>query len=240
MRVLVTGGGTGLGRAVAQALVARGDAVVLCGRRLAPLEESAAALRAAYPQAAVQALAADICGDPEALLDRAGPVEGLVHAAGNYVYAPVGQWRAEHFTQLFAVHVQAPALLTQSFAARLSGPGAVLFLNSTLAQRSAPGAAAYAAAKAAQASLCRSLAQELAHRQVRVNAIQAGVVPTAMTQAPRGGQTVEAQLEMLRGLHPLGRLGRAEEVGEMAAVLLHTPWMTGALVPLDGGLLIAP
>jgi NAD(P)-dependent dehydrogenase (short-subunit alcohol dehydrogenase family) len=230
MRVLVTGGGTGIGAGVAAAARARGLEVVLCGRRVAPLRATAAIVGA-------DVVVGDVTGDPASILEAAGPVDGLVHCAGAYVHAHLGTWAAEDFAGQFAVHVTGPALLSQAFAARLAGPGAVVFVGSTLGARPAPGAAAYAAAKAAQASLCHSLAQTLASRGVRVNAVLPGVVPTDMTRAPRDGLPVEAQLEALRALHPLGRLGTPADVGEAVAFLLCAPWITGVTLPVDGGLL---
>jgi NAD(P)-dependent dehydrogenase (short-subunit alcohol dehydrogenase family) len=184
MRVLVTGGGTGLGLGIAQALLAAGDAVVICGRRAEPLAAAVAALKAEAASADVQWFQADVRDDPQRLLDAAGAVDGLVHNAGIYRHGAVGAWAAEDWAELFAVHVQGPALLSQAFAARCAGPGALVFVGSTLAERSAPGAGAYAAAKAAQRSLCATLALELAPRGIRANAVLAGVVPTAMTTAP--------------------------------------------------------
>jgi NAD(P)-dependent dehydrogenase (short-subunit alcohol dehydrogenase family) len=229
MRVLVTGGGTGLGRGIAEALVARGDTVVICGRRTAPLKAAAAALKVEWVQA-------DVTDDAELLLDAAGPIDGLVHCAGVYRHAALGSWDAALWDVHHAVHVRGPALLSQAFAQRCED-GSVVFVSSTLAVRSAPGAAAYASSKAAVDSLAQSLAQTLAPR-VRVNCVQPGVVPTAMTRAPRDGADPDAQLEGLRALHPMGRLGTPTDVGEAVAFLLHAPWITGAKLPVDGGLLI--
>ena len=105
---------------------------------------------------------------------------------------------------------------------------ASLFLGSTLAVRSAPGRGAYAAAKAAQLSLSRTLALELAARDVRVNSVLCGVVPTPMTAGH--------DLDDLAPLHPLG-LGTPEAVASLVLAVLENPWMTGAAVPVDGGLL---
>ena len=229
MRVLVTGGGTGLGRGIAAALVAKGDSVVICGRRIDPLKAAAAALKVEWIQA-------DVTEDPEATLDAAGPIDGLVHCAGVYRHAALGAWDAALWDMHHAVHVRGPALLSQAFAARCE-TGGIVFVSSTLAVRTAPGAAAYASSKAAVDSLAQSLAQSLAPR-IRVNCVQPGVVPTAMTRAPRDGADPDAQLESLRTLHPMGRLGTPTDVGEAVAFLLHAPWVTGAKLPVDGGLLI--
>ncbi len=217
-RILVTGGGTGLGRAVAALL---GDRAVILGRRADVLDQAAR-------ETGARAVTGDVTGAPELLLQRTGPLDGIVHAAGHLEGGLISGWSAGAFERLYAVHVVGPAMLTRAWAARLQGPGSVVFLGSTLAVRSAPGAGAYAAAKAAQLSLSRSLAVELADLGVRVNSLLCGVVPTPMTAGH--------DLADLATLHPLG-LGTPQAVASAAVAVLENPWMTGAAVPVDGGLL---
>lgn len=220
MRVLITGGGTGLGLGIARALVARGDDVVLVGRREEVVREAADSIGGAW-------LSGDVTGDVEALLDAAGPLDGLVNNAGSYVRSPVAELDREGLDAMWAVHARAPALLTRAFAARMEA-GSVVNVSSTLARAPVPGAAAYSAAKAALSSLTRTLALELAPR-IRVNAVLPGVVPTAMTD--RGS----SWLAEVAKLHPLG-LGTADDVGEAVAYLLHARWVTGTELVIDGGL----
>ncbi len=217
-QVLVTGGGTGLGRAVAAAL---GKRAVIVGRRADVLEQTAR-------DTGARAVVADVTAPPEPLLEAIGPVDGLVHAAGHLEAGLLSDWSAGAFERLLRVHVVAPAMLTRAWAAHHQGPGSVIFLGSTLALRSAPGRGAYAAAKAAQLSLSRTLALELAAQQVRVNSVLCGVVPTQMTASH--------DLDHLATLHPLG-LGTPEAVASIVIAVLENPWMTGAAVPVDGGLL---
>jgi len=217
VRVLVTGGGTGLGRGIAEALIERGDEVVLVGRRKGPLAETAEAIGASW-------MTGDVTGDPDALIAAAGPLDGLVNNAGSLVTGPMD---GEGLDAMFAVHARAPALLTRAFAAQ-ARQGSVVNVASNLVLRPIVGAGAYTAAKAALCSLTRTLALELAPH-VRVNAVLPGVVPTAMTD--RG----DAWLDEVAKLHPLG-LGRPADVGEAVAYLLHARWVTGAELVVDGGL----
>lgn len=228
-RVLVTGGGTGLGRGIAAALSGHGLEVVICGRRTEPLKAAAKALEVEWVQG-------DVTGDPHLLLDAAGAVDALVHNAGICRYAALGAWTAADWDLHYAVHVRGPALLSQAFAER-AAHGAIVFVSSTLSVRSAPMTAAYAASKAGVDSLTRSLAQALAPR-IRVNSVQPGVVPTDMTRADRDGTDAEQQFEALRALHPMGRLGTPADVGQAVHFLLASPWITGVHLPVDGGLLI--
>ena len=231
VRTLVTGGGTGIGRAIAVALRAAGGDVVICGRR-------ASVLQACADDLGVTFVVGDVTANPEALLDQVGPVDGLVHNAGALTRGAIGAWSQEDWDRMWAVHVRGPALLTQAFARRFEGPGAIVAVSSTLAVRTAAGSAAYSAAKAGLSSLVRSLALELAPRGIRANTVLPGVVPTAMTTAPRGDASLDAQLDALRRLHPLGRLGQPAEVAQVVVGLLANPWVTGAEVAVDGGLLV--
>jgi len=230
MRVLVTGGGTGIGLAIAEALEAAGDEVVIAGRREHILLEAAAAL-------GVRHVVGDITDAPEALLD-AGPFDGLVNNAGVARHAPIAAWTAADWDLHHAVHVRGPALLSRAFSLRLIDaglPGSIVNVSSNLGLRPAPTTAAYSASKAAMLSLTRSLAVELAPSGIRANAVLPGVVPTAMTAT---GDDPEARLEALRLRHPLGRLGAPADVASAVAWLLHAEWVTGAELAVDGGLLI--
>ena len=120
-------------------------------------------------------------------------------------------------------------------------------VSSTLSERAAEFTSVYAATKAALNALTRGLALELAPHGIRVNAVLPGGVDTDMLRAPRlrPGESldeaalalrVESQLEALSALHPLGRLGRPDEVADVVVSLLDREWQTGSLVSIDGGL----
>jgi NAD(P)-dependent dehydrogenase (short-subunit alcohol dehydrogenase family) len=124
----------------------------------------------------------------------------------------------------------------------------MLFVTSTLADRPAPTTTVYGATKGALTSMTRTLALELAPDRIRVNALAPGVIDTDMVRAPRlaPGEAMpegdarrareEAQLAELARLHPIGRVGRPEEVAEAADFLLHAQFATGTVLVLDGGL----
>jgi len=252
-RVVVTGATRGIGRAVADAILERGGKVVAIGRNADLLEEL-------HRQAEerVRTVVADL-GDLEkmpSVADQAlaafGGVDGLVNCAGMAVYERAGAIQLESLEAQLRLNLMAPLLLSQIVAEHLRGRGgAIVNVSSTLSVRVAAGTAAYAATKAALNAVTKTLALELAPAGVRVNAVLPGVVDTDMVRAPRVrpgeappvGQElearVEAQLEELRSRHPIGRLGRPEDVATVIVGLLDHPWQTGSLVTIDGGLSVA-
>jgi NAD(P)-dependent dehydrogenase (short-subunit alcohol dehydrogenase family) len=249
--VIVTGATRGIGRATAEAILEGGGKVVGIARTAQALR----ALHASSPDR-VRVLAADL-GDVGRLaetaaraIDAFGRVDGLVNCAGIVLYEPVGAIGLESAESQLRVNFVAPLLLSQAVAERMRGRGgAIVNVSSTLAERVAPSTAVYAASKAALNTLTKSLALELASAGIRVNAVLAGGVDTDMLRIPRlrPGESltqveidkrVESQLAALQALHPLGRLGKPEEVAAVILALLDQPWQTGSLVTIDGGLSI--
>lgn len=248
-RLLVTGASRGIGRAVAEALLAGGRRVALSARNEARLAEVAAR---GEGRAAV--LARDLLDDPSGLVaearDALGGLDGLVHAAGIADYTAAPDVPVEELERAYRLHVRAPMVLTQELARALRAegrPGAVVHIGSTLALRNAPMTSAYAASKAALHRLAQAHALELAADRIRVNVVAPGVVETDMVRAlrlgpgevaPTGAERearVAAQLEALRRLHPLGRLGRPADVAGAVLYLLDAEWVTGTVLVVDGG-----
>jgi NAD(P)-dependent dehydrogenase (short-subunit alcohol dehydrogenase family) len=148
------------------------------------------------------------------------------------------------------VNFTSPLLMAQRAGTAMAaqGSGRIVLVASTLALGPAPLTAAYAASKAALVSAARSLALELGPRGVCVNAVAPGVVDTDMVrsvrpradgaQHPEPERALTEQLEYLRKLHLLGRLGRPQEVAEAVLYLLCAPYVTGTVLTVDGGLLL--
>lgn len=247
---LVTGATRGIGRAVCDALLAAGRRVVASGRDQAQLRE----LARQHPEQLLT-VQCDLAqpGAWSSLLARvaasAGHVDELVLAAGVVQYAGIGDVGEAALRAQHELNFIVPFLMTQEVGRqmRARGGGAIVHVASTLGLRPARGTSAYAASKAALISATRSFALELAP-SVRVNAVAPGVVDTDMVRVPRGapaggsggaaegGAALEAQLDALRALHPLGRLGHAHEIAQAALFLLDAPWVTGSVLTIDGGL----
>lgn len=240
--VVVTGAGSGIGRAVARRLLAAGDTVVAVGRRAAPLRSLAS--EAPDPDAVV-AVPMDVTDATaparlSALVrERFGRLDGLVNCAGLARFAPLESACLDDLDRMLAVNLRAPASLIQAMLPALTeAGGSVVNVTSVGGVLAMPGRAFYGASKAAVNSLTRSLARELAPR-VRVNAVVPGPVETPMYEDL--GLT-PAQTESLRagllGSTPMARFGRAEEVARWVHLLLDrelSGWVTGALLAVDGG-----
>ncbi len=237
-RVLVTGASRGIGRAVTLALVARGSAVVACGRDTAALD--ALVVEARRVEAAsggrVVACVAELtrAADRERLVAEAaaalGGLDALVLAAGIARHAAVGALTEADFDATLAADLVAPVLLAQAALPQLADGGGVVFVGSNLAQRPVPGTLVYAAAKAGLDAAARGLAIELAPRGIRVNVVAPGVVDTDMMRG--------RDLAALAAVHPLGRVARPDEIAGAVLALLDAPWTTGATLVVDGGALL--
>ncbi|MCX5194772.1 SDR family oxidoreductase [Streptomyces sp. NBC_00249] len=243
--ILVTGGGTGIGRATARAFAEGGDRVVVVGRRPGPLEETAAG-----HAGAIHPLPDDVSapGGPERIVARVlethGRIDVLVNNAGIVRGGPLGSLTAEDVSAQLATNLVAPVLLTQAAlpALEAAGGGVVVNISTAVAQRGWPGSSVYAASKAALDCLTRSWAVELAPRGVRVAAVAPGAVETPIGE--HQGLSPERQAEVRAwqvARTPLGRLGTPEEIAWAVCRLAdaRASFLTGVVLYADGGASVA-
>lgn len=230
-RILVSGAGSGLGRAAARALADQGAELILLGRRLEALQETLPGARhAALDHADDTAVAA---------FARACPgLDGMLLCAGDLVTGSVASTPIEAFDRMIAANLRGPWLLCHHLGPKLAEGGSVVLLGSNIGLRAIPESAAYSVAKAGLHMLAKVLALEWAPRRIRCNAIAPGPIHTPMVDARLAASADPAgDLARLSKVSPLGRLGRPEEVAALALHLLseESAWTTGAVIPLDGG-----
>lgn len=231
-RALVTGAGSGIGRAVARQLAAEGATVVGIDISADGLSETFAGIRSA------RSLVVDVCALAalEALRDDPN-ADVLVNAAGVLVRHDVLTHPIEDWERTLAVNLQAPFRLSREFARHQIERGAEASIVNVCSVESfvaIPGHAAYTASKAALLMLTRAFALELAPSGIRVNGIAPGVTATAMNAALRADADAAAALK--RAI-PLGRFAEADEQAAGVCFLAsdEASYITGAVLAIDGG-----
>jgi NAD(P)-dependent dehydrogenase (short-subunit alcohol dehydrogenase family) len=247
---LITGGSDGLGRATAERLAAEGAAVVVCGRRPAPLDAVADAIRGRGGQAL--AVAADVTrpADLERLvgttLDRLGRLDVLVNNAGTsaaHAFEAVDDqaWHDDLDLKLFAairlIRLAVPAM-------RRAGGGRIVNVLNIGAKAPAARSLPTAASRAAGLALTKALSRELAPDGIRVNAVCIGLVKSGQwarrwEKAGRPGTLDEFYRTLARERRvPLGRIGEAAELADLVAFLVsdRAAYITGVAINVDGGL----
>ncbi|MFD2090738.1 3-oxoacyl-ACP reductase FabG [Blastococcus deserti] len=231
---IVTGGAQGIGRATALMLAEHGARVVV-----ADLDErTAQAVVDGLPQGGA-AVRCDV-RDPDdaraavAACQDLGSVDVVVNNAGITRDATLRKLTMADWDAVLDVHLKGAFLMSQAAAAvmREQGRGAIVNISSISGKVGMIGQANYSAAKAGMVGLTKATAKELAHRGVRVNAVQPGLIRTAMTEALRQDVWDQKMSEI-----PMGRAGEPEEVAKVVLFLASdlSSYLTGTVLEVTGG-----
>lgn len=236
-RAIVTGGGSGIGKAIASAFAREGAQVVICGRNARKLELAAAEIG---PQCL--AVAADIshADDTNRLVEQAVQefkrLDILVNNAGVLLAGTAESLTSEQWEQTFNTNVRAVWQLSRAVLPhmRKAGSGAIINVASVLSSLGARNRVAYAASKGAVLALSRAMALDHAEENIRINCICPGIVETEMVAAFNLDEKARQQRI---SAHPMGRFGQPGDIAGLAVFLAsdEASWITGAAFTADGG-----
>jgi len=242
---LVTGGGTGIGRSVAESLVALGARVVINGRREDVLTQAQLEIDASGKK--VIAVAGDIANPGtaqrmiEAALKHFGGVDILINNAGIFKPTPFLEHTPDEVNAYLDIILKGAFFASQAAipAMQQRGSGAIVNVGSMWATQAIglTPSSAYSAAKSGVHALTRNLAIEFAKDRIRVNTVAPAVVETPVYSTFLTPEQVAEVLPSFNAFHPLGRNGQPKDV--VAAILFlasdEAAWITGAMLPVDGG-----
>ena len=238
---IITGAGSGIGRACAVAFAREGARVALVGRRKEKLEGVAAEIgNAALVCAGDVSIKNDIEKIVKRSADHFGGLNVLVNNAASLIAGTAETHTEAEWDESFNTNVRGVWLLSRAALPHMkrAGVGSIINISSVVGLVAAKNRLAYAASKGAVTLMTKAMALDHAAENIRVNAICPGIVETEMvkqfiTQAP----DPEAARKHRIGLHPLGRFGKPEDIAYMAVYLAsdESAWVTGGAFPVDGG-----
>ncbi|KUF10833.1 SDR family NAD(P)-dependent oxidoreductase [Pseudoponticoccus marisrubri] len=236
---LVTGGGSGIGKAIAGYLAQSGAKVIIAGRRADVLEAAAAEIGHGCVAAPLDVT--DIAGLPAAeatIAERFGTIDLLVNNAGNTLKKPFEDSDMADFDQVFDVHVRGALELTRCVIKRLLAedrPGSITFISSMTAYIGQPLVHGYTISKTAIDGVIRGLSAEFASRGIRVNGVAPGWIDTDIFRKATDGDP--ARKQKIMGRIPMQTLGTPEDIG-WACAFLAAPaakYINGQVILVDGG-----
>jgi len=240
---ILTGAGTGIGRACALALAREGAQLILVGRRTDLLEEVARQI----PDSSI-VISADLTKAREIdrviaeTAARCGGFNVLINNAGVLHIGTAEQITEAQWDETFAINVKGLWLLSRAALPQLrqAGGGSIINMASVLGINGARNRASYAPSKGAVVLLTKCMAIDHGHENIRVNAICPSFIETDLTAAViNQAPDPEAVRRERTAVHPIGRLGQPEDVAGLAVYLAsdESAWVTGATFPVDGGYL---
>jgi len=234
---IITGGGSGIGKAVAQAFVREGAKVVIAGRDGKRLDRGAAEIGPdCLPVSADVSNAGSVEKLVSATLERFKKINILVNNAAVLLPGSAESLSEEDFDQTFDINVKGLWLMSRAVLPhmRAAGGGSIVNIGSVLSMVGARNRVAYSASKGAVMAMTKAMALDHAAEKIRVNCIAPGIVETEMVAR---FSTDESARKQRVALHPMGRFGQPAEVASAAVFLAsdESAWTTGSVITVDGG-----
>lgn len=237
---VVTGATSGMGLETAKLFLQEGAKVVLTGRSQDKLDALEGQLTGEY--LLVKADAANL-SHSQALIQQTvshfGKLDILFLNAGVFAAEPIGHITEATFDNIYDINVKGPLFTANAAAPMMSEGGSILFNTSVSNVKGMPGVSVYGSSKAALRLIVRSLANELASKNIRVNAVSPGPIETPIwTKTNMQPEQIEGFAAGVSQQVPLGRFGKEIEVARTALFLVSddASYITGAEVPVDGGM----
>jgi meso-butanediol dehydrogenase / (S,S)-butanediol dehydrogenase / diacetyl reductase len=234
---IITGGGSGIGKAIAMAFVREGAKVVIAGRDGKKLEHAAAEIGGeCLAISADVSLASDVQNLVSAAIERFQHINILINNAAVLLPGTAESLSEEDFDQTFNINVRGLWLLSRAVLPhmRAAGGGSIINIASVLSLVGARNRVAYSASKGAVMAMTKAMALDHAAENIRVNCIAPGIVATEMVEKFNTDQAARRQRE---AMHPMGRFGQPEDVASAAVFLAsdESRWTTGSVMTIDGG-----
>ena len=234
---VITGGGSGIGKAIAHGFAREGACVVIAGRDQKKLELAAAEIgRECLAVAADVSKPDDVQKLVAATVEKFKRVDILVNNAAVLLAGTAESLSEEEFDQTFDINVRGLWLLSRAILPemRANGGGSIINIGSVLSTLGARNRVAYSASKGAVLAMTRAMALDHASENIRVNCICPGIVETEMVA--RFGMDENSRRQRL-AMHPVGRFGRPEDIAGLAVFLAsdESAWITGTAQMVDGG-----
>ncbi|MHC4840947.1 MAG: SDR family NAD(P)-dependent oxidoreductase [Planctomycetota bacterium] len=244
-RAIVTGGGTGIGKAIAKGFLAEGASVVICGRRHGPLNSMVEDAKTEFQN--IHFIECDI-SDPsdidsmvKSAVEKLGGLDIVVNNAGIVEGGTLETTPEKIWDRVMSINLRGPYLLTKAAMPHLkeSGRGSnVLNIGSNVGNQGVEDLMVYSISKAGLEMFTRTCALDYADDGIRFNTIAPGVVDTPMQDRNKGELGYQEWRHQMEQMHPLKSIGRPEDIARVAVFICSSDadWITGETIHVDGGL----
>ena len=233
--VWIIGATSGIGKALALRLKDKAT-VIPSSRTQEALSALATELDSARPLALDATDSQQVDATADAILAEHGRLDAVVHCVGSILLKSAHRTSDEEWYTTIRTNLDSAFYITRASSRimqRQETGGSILLFSTSAAQIGFANHDAIAAAKAGIEGLARAAAASYASRKIRINVLAPGLVETPLARAITTNPTA---LEASRQMHPLGRIGQPDDIARMAETILESPWMTGQVVVVDGGL----